>query len=269
MRYIGMGVVLSAMATWSSAYAEEGCSKDTDCKGERICVQKQCVEQPPRAPDATASPPAADPAVPASFQPAGPARPPPSQAPGLVNAPTGASSTVHRHLGGFFRPDLGFGYARASASSGGTDMSISGPAGTFGIAAGGAVSEDTILAFHLWDVVVSNPTVSMGNTTVNNANATLTTIAFGPEITTYSKENVYFSVTPSLSRATLSIQGSSADTNWGFGIRGALGKEWWVSDHWGLGVAGQVSFSLNQDSGTNPPTWIGWGATVAFSATYN
>ena len=63
--------------------------------------------------------------------------------------------------------------------------------------------------------------------------------------------------------------GTSNDTNWGFGLRAALGKEWWVSDHWGLGIAGHVSLTVNQDSGTNPPTWTGLGATVAFSATYN
>ncbi|GAC1537636.1 MAG: hypothetical protein NVS2B9_03980 [Myxococcales bacterium] len=49
----------------------------------------------------------------------------------------------------------------------------------------------------------------------------------------------------------------------------ALGKEWWGSSHWGLGLAAHLSMSVNQESGTNPPTWTGWGATVAFSATYN
>jgi hypothetical protein len=42
-----------------------------------------------------------------------------------------------------------------------------------------------------------------------------------------------------------------------------------VDDHWGLGVAGHLSFSVNQASGANAPTWTGWGATNAFSATYN
>jgi len=32
---------LTALAL--AARADEGCSKDTDCKGERICVQRQCV----------------------------------------------------------------------------------------------------------------------------------------------------------------------------------------------------------------------------------
>jgi hypothetical protein len=176
-------------------------------------------------------------------------------------------STAHRHLGGYLRPDLGFGYVSASSSS--NDASISGAAATFGIAAGGAVAEDVILAFHFWDVVATNPTLSAGGATVNNADATLTIIAFGPQITTYSTDDLYFSITPSLTRATLSSQGVDSSTNWGFGARAALGKEWWVSDHWGLGLAAHFSLSINQDSGSNAPTWTGWGATLAFSATYN
>src|SRR5438309_310348 len=66
------------------------------------------------------------------------------------DATTTALDTGHRHLGLFIRPDLGFGYFRASASPGGVDESIGGLAGTFGIAVGGAMSENSILAFHLW-----------------------------------------------------------------------------------------------------------------------
>jgi hypothetical protein len=31
-----------------------------------------------------------------------------------------------------------------------------------------------------------------------------------------------------------------ADTEFGPGLSLVLGKEWWVSDNWGLGVAGQL-----------------------------
>jgi hypothetical protein len=34
------GLTAVAMA----ARAEEGCGKDIECKGERICVQRQCVD---------------------------------------------------------------------------------------------------------------------------------------------------------------------------------------------------------------------------------
>jgi hypothetical protein len=259
MRTIAMMLLVCGAAAGTSARGEEGCSKDIECKGDRICVDRQCIAPPAKPADAQAAPASYQPLTPPTPDPAKP--PPPSQI-GLVR-----DSTTHRHLGGYIRPDLGFGYVSASASS--SDVSISGAAGSFGIAAGGAVAEDIIVAFHLWDVAATNPTVSVGGTTVNNADATLTVVAFGPQITTYSTDNFYFSITPSLTRATLSSQGTDSSTNWGFGARAAVGKEWWVSDHWGLGLAAQFSLSINQDSGTNPPTWTGWGGTLAFSATYN
>jgi len=42
-----------------------------------------------------------------------------------------------------------------------------------------------------------------------------------------------------------------------------------VSDHWGLGVSGQLSFGFTPDKGTNPPTWNTVAPTLAFSATFN
>jgi hypothetical protein len=91
----------------------------------------------------------------------------------------------------------------------------------------------------------------------------------GPEYTVYSKQNVYFSISPSLTRMTSSSSSGSGETNVGFGLRAAVGKEWWAGDHWGLGVVGHVSTSFNQDQGSGAPTWTSWAFTIAFSATYN
>jgi hypothetical protein len=164
---------------------------------------------------------------------------------------------------------LGFGYLSSSASQNGVDANIKGFAGTFGIAAGIAVAENHILAIHIWDAIATSPTVTVGGTTTTNPNATVSFIAVGAEYTAYMSQNLYLSISPALTRGTLAVSGNSSDTSWGIGLRTALGKEWWISDHWGLGIVGHLSLSSNQDTGTNPPTWISWAATVAFSATYN
>jgi len=177
--------------------------------------------------------------------------------------------TGRRHVGLFIRPDLGFGFLRASGSPGGVDSSIGGAAATFGVAVGGAMSENSIIAFHLWDMVVTNPTYSAGGETFENVDATLTIIGIGPQYTAYTSDNLYFSITPSLTRGTISSQGSSSDSDWGFGLRAAVGKEWWVADHWGLGIAGHLSLTMNKEPGQGGATWTGWGASIAFSATYN
>jgi hypothetical protein len=253
----------------TAARADDGCTKDTDCKGERICVQHLCVDPPANAgSDAPLPPPVpAAGAAAAAYHPGAPPPPPGEAAPSPVAAGPIADGR-HRHLGGYFRPDLGLGYLTTSASQSGTSASMSGLAGTFGLAAGGALSENHILAVHLWDAVVSDPSLSYGGSS-GPGSGTVALIGIGPEYTYYSRQNVYFSISPSLTRMSTSLSGSSASTNWGFGARAALGKEWWVSDHWGLGLVGHLSMSFNQDQGTNPPTWTSWAFTAAFSATYN
>jgi hypothetical protein len=239
------------------ALADEGCSKDTDCKGERICKEHVCVD-----------PAAARGAAPAGYAPGAPMDPPPTP-PAVATAPPARTlDTVHRHFGGFIRPDLGFGYFTTSAEQSGVSVTVNGFAATFGFAAGGAISENNILAVHVWDTVVTSPTASSGGSSAG-IDGSVTLWAIGPEYTHYTNDNLYFAISPSLSRMSVSSGGSSADTNFGFGLRAGLGKEWWVSDHWGLGLVGHVSMSFNQDSGSSPPTWTSWAFTCAFSATYN
>src|SRR3989442_1257117 len=152
-----MALLVMVVVSAAAARGEEGCTKDTDCKGERICVQRLCVAPATQA--ALPPPVPAGDAAPATFR--GPVTPGPlTEPPTLATTPMGLSDTRHRHLGGFIRPDLGIGYLTTSASQGGVD-------------------------------------------------------------------------------------------------------------HWGLGVAGHLSMSLNEDSGSNAPIWTTWAFTVAFSATYN
>ena len=260
-----MALLVMVFVSAAAARGEEGCTKDTDCKGERICVQRLCVAPATQA--ALPPPVPAGDAAPATFR--GPVTPGPlTEPPTLATTPMGLSDTRHRHLGGFIRPDLGIGYLTTSASQGGVDANLRGLAGTFGIAAGGALSEDIILAFHVWDAVVSDPTYSGGGSS-GTASGTLALLGLGPEYTMYSNQNYYFSISPSLTRMSASSGSGSSATKWGLGLRAALGKEWWAGDHWGLGVAGHLSMSLNEDSGSNAPIWTTWAFTVAFSATYN
>jgi hypothetical protein len=55
-------------------------------------------------------------------------------------------------------------------------------------------------------------------------------------------QNAYVSATLAVTRQSLKLNGTQSDTDTGFGGQLAAGKEWWVSDHWGLGVAGKFTF---------------------------
>jgi hypothetical protein len=192
-----------------------------------------------------------------------PAPPPP--------APPLFDSTVHRHLGFFLRLDLGLGYMNSSATAGGVDQSARGGAGAFSVAVGGAIAEDLILAGHLWDSAAVSPTIQIGGQSTSTGSGVSVSLGgVGPSLSYYlMPANVYLAVTPSLTWLALTVNGTRYETNAGFGGRVAVGKEWWVGDHWGLGLEGQFSFGINGDQGQNAPTWTTLGGSLAFSATYN
>ena len=55
----------------------------------------------------------------------------------------------------------------------------------------------------------------------------------------------------------------------GSGVSVMVGKEWWVSDNWGLGVAAALRTSSMDDDEDSDLSWNASGFNVVFSATYN
>lgn len=182
-------------------------------------------------------------------------------------------ATAHRHLGFFIRPELGFGYLTSSATEGGVTAKVKGSGGQFALAIGGAVKEDFIVGGQVWDYVASKPTVSLsggGLDASGTADGDAGLVGYGVLLNWYfMPSNTYVAVTPSFTRLVSRSGGDSAASDWGFGVRGAFGKEWWVSDHWGLGVAGSLALARNKDSGAGAPTFTTFAMGVSFSATYN
>lgn len=185
-----------------------------------------------------------------------------------AQAPPPYGSTIHRHLGFAMRLDAGPGYTSTSASA--FDASMKGGSFAFGLVLGGAVSEDFILGGDIWGTTVFSPTLTQGSLSVSTSNSSFSLTGFGLNLTYYfMPANVYVSLSPSLTTVSLTVGGASGSTDLGFGMKLAVGKEWWISDHWGLGVAGQFFFASNKDKGTNPPTWSTTAFALALSATYN
>jgi hypothetical protein len=183
-----------------------------------------------------------------------------------------ADNTINRHFGFFIRPDIGFGYLTSTESTPSGDATVSGFAGLAGVSIGGAIAENVILSAHVYDAVSSNPTVSLGGSSQNTSNTSVTMFGVGPELTYYfMPNNVYLSGTVALSRMSSSVNGTDASTDWGFGSRVTLGKEWWVSQHWGLGLSGHISYAINNDPNANGggQPLSSWALGAAFSATYN
>jgi hypothetical protein len=184
-----------------------------------------------------------------------------------VGAPAMAQGGARTHDGFFIRPELGFGYMNHSASAAGNDVSIYGGAGDFSLAIGGAVKENLILAVHLFGTTISDPDVEVNDTKLSTEDATSSLAGIGPQLTYYFMPvNVYLSGTVALTRLTSEQDGAEGSSDVGVGARFAVGKEWWVSDNWGLGVAGHLGLSSNEDDGERFGTWT---SGITFSATFN
>lgn len=62
------------------------------------------------------------------------------------------------------------------------------------------------------------------------------------------------------------------ETDNGIGINLAIGKEWWVSDNWGLGVAAQLSSTVLPDKNLRTGEELNLtthSVGILFSATFN
>ena len=210
-------------------------------------------------------PPDFEPPPPPGFVP--PPLPPPRR-PTSYRARAYYDPTAFRHLGLFLRFDAGFGYMGTSTTIG---DSAHGGAGEFGFAVGGAVAENVLLAGHFWGAgTLGSPTTS-GAFFPPGGDFSASLFGVGPSFDYYfMPHNVYVSVTPSLTWVRFSDNFfNTFDTSAGFGTRFAVGKEWWVSGHMGLGLAGWFAFSFNKESGAGTPTWRTYTGGLGFSATFN
>jgi len=173
----------------------------------------------------------------------------------------------HAHDGFFLRFNLGVGHFDAEWHGGLADsMSIAGPSGHFGLALGGAIAPNLILFGELSSDAASNPTFRYGPFE-GDLGSDLGLVGFGPGIAYYFMPvNLYLSGTALLLRATTTGDEGRIETDRGFGVKLALGKEWWVSRDWGLGVAGIATLgSIPSDDSTVKVS----NFSLAFTATYN
>jgi len=139
------------------------------------------------------------------------------------------------------------------------------------ISLGGAIGENLILHGDIWGSVVSTDKKS------NQLYQDFGTVVVGLGITYYwMPANIY--VTGSIGMAnsflvlhdgiqTNNSEDLARDLTTGVGAAVMVGKEWWVSNNWALGVALQGEFTYAEDDNSNLIFRHG-GAKVLFSATY-
>jgi hypothetical protein len=184
--------------------------------------------------------------------------------------PIHGDTTAYRHDRGFLlRLDLGVGYMKSSIDAS-PSLGIKGAGPEFGLLLGGPIAENLVIGGHLWIVGSISPTLEQGSLSAStNTDTSNTLVALGPNITYYlMPANAYLSVSPSITRLSITTGQSTGTSDAGFGMQLAVGKEWWVSGNWGLGLAGQFMFSTNNDRDGGPQITTLAGA-LAMSATFN
>lgn len=150
----------------------------------------------------------------------------------------------------------------------GEDASLSGLAMSLGFSLGGHVREDLSVFGHASVSSAPGPTASLGASS-GGTDSWLNLVSVGPGVNYYfMPSNVYVSAVLSLTGLFAAAKNRSGSSEVGLGARFAVGKEWWVGDRWGIGVAGQFSFGSNQDQGSSAH-WKTISPALAFSASFD
>jgi hypothetical protein len=144
------------------------------------------------------------------------------------------------HDGLYVGARLGAGWLKLSES--GYDGSISGWGWPFALSVGYALTPNLVVFGEFYALQVRNPSDD-GIGLVD-----LYLLAVGPGATYYlNPSNVFASCSVSLAQASYrngspldERYGTNETSHWGVSGRLALGKEWWISNNWGLGLAGEL-----------------------------
>ena len=182
--------------------------------------------------------------------------------------PAFAGGGPRDHLGFFLRLTAGGTYASTGADDYELatllgDFDATGWGGDFTIALGGCVSEDLALHGSLFSWSIADPDVEFENIGEGELDGTVSMNAYGGGITYYvMPANVYLSGNLGLGFLTVDSEGEDETSDPGVALDLSIGKEWWVGNSWGLGLAGAFGYHSIDD-------FSGWNASVRFSATFN
>lgn len=188
-----------------------------------------------------------------------------------VSAAAAASAgEPRRHDGGFFlRLAPGGGYSRTAIDEAGDQFTLKGPSGSFDIAIGAVVKENFAIHATLGGWAVVDPTVEFNGLEETVTNTSIGMSLFGGGFTYYfGPSNVYLTASAGAAVLSLEIDGDREDSNTGIAFDVGLGKEWWVSDRWGLGASGTVGYH-SVPPGDAEGKFAGPSFALRFSATFN
>jgi len=173
---------------------------------------------------------------------------------------------VHEHDGFYLALGLGFGGLKTS----GGNFSISGPSGSGFVAVGGTLRRNLALYFAYFGDTDTSPTFRNGTGATTAKNVTHSLSGWGGGASWYFEPSNWFvGATAGLAQVGLETGGVLGTSKWGPALRLSLGKEWWVSQDWGIGAAVNLLGSSARGDGTAQVTLSSGAISLTVSATYN
>lgn len=179
---------------------------------------------------------------------------------------------VHEHDGFFLRLQAGAGSGNMTFKQDGNDDEIqfTGMAGAGALQIGGAIGENLILFGEASGVTLTDPTAKFGATEVEMDDLKVNSSTFGVGLTYYfMPSNIYLSGSLLAAMATAEFDNQKGESDTGFGFRFSAGKEWWVGNDWGIGVALYGCYSSVPEKDNDAITITTTSFGVAFSVTFN
>ena len=198
----------------------------------------------------------------------------------LSSGTSTAGGAPRTHDGLFLRLAVGGGHAGSKidvpdtpATPGGAAIDLSGTAGDVDFALGGMVQPNLAIHGTIFGWSVSDPDADIrigAQSGSGTLNGTATMSAIGPGMTYYfMPANLY--LTGSLGVGKFKLTGTNSvdgESKSGFAMALGMGKEWWVGNEWGLGLAGGLTYHSIADKDVSE-NWSGTSFTLRFSATMN
>jgi hypothetical protein len=186
-----------------------------------------------------------------------------------------AGPLPQEHDGFFLRLTPGFSALAAAADQDGVDVSLSGTGGSFGVNVGFALAPGKILSLDLAQSLVFAPTLKIGDAEFDSDDDVEFGLQYAGVAGTMYFGASNFYLTGGLGAMILTFRApgtEDAESDVGFGARVGVGKEWWVTPNWGMGVAGELVLGsvTSKDEVSDEDLSFGVASiNLAFSATYN
>jgi hypothetical protein len=174
------------------------------------------------------------------------------------------------HQGFFLRLHFGGGSSSFSGSGSAGSTQISGGGISFAVALGGAIAPNLALFGNFFVSGATQASVTTTNTAFTTTSDAAVEGVGGGVLYYFEPINLYLSGAIAATFLVIDDAQKTLDlTKTGIGFEGMVGKEWWISQHWGVGGAGEFIAATGMKGDKIPNVnWSAKAFNLVFSASY-